>query len=416
MREDNSAYSATIWSIVERFSSQGIAFFISIVLARLLTPEDYGTIGLIAIFIAVSQVFLDAGFGNALIRKIELSDADLSTALYFNILVGLIIYSILWLSAPLIASFFEEKILINLIRIVGLSIPISSFGIVQQSILLHEFDIKRLAITTLSSQIPSGIFAVVLAYKGFGVYALAYQTVSASIIQTVSLWLLSEWRPRPLFDKDSFRYLFSFGSRMVSANLIGTVFDQIYSVLIGKYIGKADLGYFTKGQQLNSQMFSTVSGVMQRIALPILSKKQNDKDQLTIVFRDTTSILLCINAFIASYVSFSSDKIVILLWSEKWIQSSPILSILAFGSMWIPLSTLALSLLQAVNKPGLLLKLEFPKKFLYVILIALGFYWGLIGLCICIVCINITGTIINMCAIRGVVNYSFKNQLKDIVK
>lgn len=416
MEPSNSSKTAIIWSLVEKIISQLVGFIISIVLARLLTPEDFGIVGITIIFITISNVFIEAGIGNALIRKIDRTEEDLSTALYFNVAMSIVLYTLLWVISPLIAYYFEENIIINLLRISGLNLIFGSFCIVQQSILTSQLEIKKQTIITLHSQIPAGILAIVLAFKGFGVYSLILQTVISTAIKSILYWTITRWRPKSICSLESLKYLWSFGSKMTGANLIGTVFDQIYSVLIGKYIGKSELGYFAKGQQLVNQIYSILNGMVLKIALPLLSKYQGDKCKLCEEYREIVRLLAFFGAFISSLLLSCSDQIVTLLWTSKWMDSSIIMKIIAVGMIFLPIGSLSLVLLQVVNRTDLLFKIELPKKAIYICVIFMGFRYGTVGLAVSVLIINMIGAIINTYATKKIIKYNYLEQLVDIGK
>lgn len=415
MARTHTPLKATLWSFVERFSQQGIAFVLGIILARLLSPYDYGLVGLISIFLVLSNVFIDSGFGNGLIRKPERTENDLSTAFYFNILVGVSAYFVLWVCSPVIAWYFDEPILIALVRICGLNVILNSLCIVQTVILTINLNIRLQTIISICSQIPAGIFAIYLAYNGYGVYALALQTVTASAIKVVLLWGSAKWRPRDSFSKNSFTYLWGFGSKLLGATLIGTFFDQVYSILIGKYIGKNELGYYTKSSNLKDNVTGITSGIITKVSLPILTKYQKDRDILCEKFREMMKLLVMMIAPISAVLCFSSEDIIIFLWSEKWLPSAFLFQLLIISSMFVPIGQLSLILLQVVGRTGLILKLELPKKSIYCILIAVGFLKGVVGLCIALIGINIVGALINMFATKKILNYSYVAQLSDII-
>lgn len=415
-KKKQTAAAATVWSFLERISTQVVGFVIGIVLARLLTPYDYGVVGLITIFIALSNVFIDSGFANGLIRKTDRTEKDLSTAFYFNVIVGLLAYGILFLCSPLIAGYFDEPLLVPLVKIAGLNVLLNSLCIVQTALLTANLNIRLQTIINVCAQLPAGIIAIVLAYCGLGVYALALQTVISTGLKVVMLWYFAKWRPKERFDKASFKYLWGFGSRLLGANLIGTFFNQIYSVLIGKYIGKDELGYFSKSSHLNSNVDSVSTGVIQKVALPVLAKYQENVDDLCKKFREIMRLLVMIEAPLSAFFCFSANDIVILLWTEKWIQSAVLFQLLIVGTMFNPIGQLSLSLMQVVGRTGLILKLEFPKKMVYCIYIAIGFMYGVVGLVIAHVFINLTGALINMWATKKILPYGYITQLIDLGK
>lgn len=411
-----SPMSAAIWSMFERLSTQIVSFVMGMVLARLLSPADYGTIGLITIFISLSEVFVDCGFANALIRKIDREQNDLSTAFVFNIGIGIVAYTILCLISPFVASFFEEPILIPLLKIVGLNVVINSLSVVQIAILTSNLEIRKQTFINLCGQIPAGLLAIFLAYRGMGVYAIAVQSVSAAFIKMMILWIVAKWRPVLMFSKQSFRYLWGFGSKLLAANLIGTLFNEIYSVLIGKYVGKTDLGYYSKASQLNVQVNSISVGIIQKISLPVLSKYQNDKMLLCDHFREIMRLLVLLISPISAFLCFASKDIISIIWTDKWLFSAELFSLVVMGSIWRPISSLSLSLMQVVGKTGLILKLELPKKSIYCVLIAIGFAFGIKGLVISQIFINIVAALINMFPTKKILGYSYVNQLVDVLK
>lgn len=406
--------SAAIWSFLEKLSSQAVSFVIGIVLARLLTPYVYGVVGITAIFIAISNVFIDAGFANALIQNQHRTEKDLSTAFYFNVVVGLVCYAILWVATPFISSWFNEPLLIPLLKIVGLNVVLNSLCIVQTALLTAKLNIRLQTLINLSAQIPAGIIAIVLAYRGMGVYALALQNVISSLIRVVLLWFFAKWIPKEKFCKDSFKILWEFGSKLLGANLIGTIFSQIYSVIIGKFIGKKELGYFSKASGLCSNVDGVTSGIVQRVALPVLAKYQDDEVLLTERFREIMRLLVMLIAPLTSFLCFASDDIIVLLWTEKWLYCSLLFKILIVGIMLGPVGQMSLSLMQALGRTGMVLKLELPKKVIYCIYLVIGFQYGVLGLAIAQVFINITGSLINVWATRKLLPYSYLKQLKDI--
>lgn len=342
--------SAAIWSFLEKLSSQAVSFIIGIILARLLTPYDYGVVGLTAIFIAISNVFIEAGFANALIQNQHRTEKDLSTAFYFNVVVGLVCYIVLWVATPSIANWFNEPLLIPLLKIVGLNVVLNSLCIVQTALLTAKLNIRLQTIINLSAQVPAGILAMIMAYKCMGVYALAMQTVLSSLIKVVLLWIFAKWIPKEKFNKNSFISLWKFGSRLLGANLIGTAFNQIYSIIIGKFIGKKELGYFSKANGLCSNVDGVTTGIVQRVALPVLAKYQEDERQLTEKFREIMRLLVMLIAPMTSFLCFASDDIIVLLWTEKWLDCSLLFKILIVGIMFGPIGQMSLSLMQALGK------------------------------------------------------------------
>lgn len=406
--------SAAIWSFAERISSQIVSFVIGIILARLLSPYDYGVVGLTVIFIAISNVFIDSGFANALIRNQHRTEKDLSTAFIFNVGVGILCYVLLWLATPFIAKWFKEPLLLPLLKIVGLNVVLNSLCIVQTAILTAKLNIRIQTIINLTAQIPAGVFAIYLAYKGYGVYTLAFQSIISSFIRVALLWIFTKWYPKERFDLAALKKLWGFGSKLLGANLIGTTFNQIYSVIIGKYIGKNELGYFSKANSLCLNVDGVTSGIVQKVALPVLARYQEDEMMLTVKFREIMRLLVMFIAPLTSVLCFASDDIIVLLWTEKWLYCSLLFKILIVGIMLNPVGQMSLSLMQTVGRTDMVLKLEFPKKFVYCIYLLVGFHYGVVGLAVAQVFINATGGLINIWATRKLLPYSYVKQMTDI--
>jgi len=407
--------SATIWSVLDRVWAQAVAFVIGIVLARLLTPEDYGLVGISMVFIAFSNVFIEAGFSNALIRKLDRTNTDYSTAFHFNAVMGVLMYIVLYCGAPWIADYFEDNQLIPLTRLVSLTVIFNSLCIVQNAILTAEFRMRQQAIINISAQIPSGLLAVFLAYRGFGIYALAIQNVLSSFIRTVLFWIVAKWKPTMEFSTESMKYLWGFGSKLIGANFLGTVFNELYTILIGKFISKSDLGFYSKGRSLSTQPESICNGVILKVAVPLLANAQSDKELLKDKYRELTQLVTCVMTLISGVLIVIAKPLIILLWGCAWEGSVIVFQLLLLASVIGYIQSLTLVFLQIVNQTGYLLKLEFLKKTVYLLVIFLLLYYGLIGLLIAYVLNSIWGTIVNMSAPHKYLGYSYWAQVKDII-
>lgn len=407
--------SATIWSVLDRVWSQIVGFFIGIILARLLTPEDYGLVGISMVFIAFSNVFIEAGFSNALIRKLDRTDTDYSTAFHFNAVMGVVMYAVLYLGAPWIADYFDDKQLIPLTRLVSITVVLNSLCIVQNAILTAEFRMREQAIINIASQIPSGLLAVYLAYIGWGIYALAVNTLLSSFIRTAMFWIVTKWWPSLEFSVESMRYLWGFGSKLIGANFLGTVFNEIYTILIGKYVNKTDLGLYSKGRSLSTQPETICNGVIQKVALPLLANAQNDVNLLREKYRELTKMVTCVMTLISGILIVIAHPLIILLWGKAWEGSVIAFQLLLLASVVGYVQSLTLVLLQIVNKTGYTLKLEFLKKPVYLIVIFLSIQYGLIGLLIAYVINSLWGTIVNMSAPYKYISYSYFEQFKDVL-
>lgn len=404
----------SLWSLIDNACSQGFAFLIGIVLARLLSPTDYGTVGVLAIFLAIANVFVDCGFGNALIRKKDRTQEDLSTAFYFNIVVGIAVYLILFAIAPIVAWFFNMPILVSLLRVLGFCVVFNSLSIVQNSLLTAQIKIKKQAIINVCTQIPMGVVGIALAYKGFGVWTLVVQQVGSSLLKTLWLWVSSKWKPTLLFSLDSFHYLYNFGWKLLGTNLLGTFFNEIYGFFIGRFLGSRDLGLYSNSKQLSEYPRSLVNNIVNRVVLPVMVETQGDKNSVKITYSRLIQLLCYITFPLYGVLIINAEPIILELWTDKWKDSVVLFQIFCIGVAFGPISTLNFCLLQLLNRTDVMLKLEFVKKPICFALLLVSIPLGLKGIVLFATFYNIIGTIINMYPTYKYLRYSYKEQAWDI--
>lgn len=411
----NKSVKGTIWSFADNFMTIGCSFVIGVVLARLLSPSDYGTVGVLSIFLSLANVFVDCGFGTAIIRKKNRTQDDMSTAFYFNIAVGLFTYLILFLISPLVADFFRIPILKVLLRVLGLCVFFNSLSLVQVAQFTACFKIKTIATVNVCTQIPMGLVGIYFAYKGFGVWTLVIQQVGGSFLKTILLWRLSKWRPSTSFNMDSFKYLFNFGWKLLSANLLGTIFNEIYSFFIGRFIGTSQLGLYSKANNLASQPRQILVNVINRVVLPIMVETQGDTNKIRSVY----SRLIQMTCFVVFPVYFLlltiAKPLILLLWTAKWEGTIILFMICCAGFCWGPISNLNFSLLQLLNRTDLTLKLEFFKKPICLVMLLCGIPFGLMGVVVSASAYNIVAAIVNMYPTKRLLDYGYLLQFKDIL-
>ena len=405
----------TVWSTIERFSVQGISFIVMILMARVLTPDDYGLVGMLAVFIAISQSLVDSGFSQALIRKQDRTEVDNSTVFFFNIAVGILLYLILFFSAPLIARFYDQPILIPLTRVIGLSVFLNSLVVVQRALLTVEIDFKTQAKASLTAAIVSGVIGITMTYTGFGVWSIVGYQLSNLAINVIMLWLLSKWRPIKAFSKQSFRKLFGFGSKLALSGIIDTVYRNIYLLVIGKVFKTSDLGFYTRAQQFADFPSSNVSGIIQRVTFPVLCTIQNDDDRLRDVYRR----FLRLSAFIVFPLMIGlaavAKPLIILALKEQWAFSATLLSIICIAMMWYPIHAINLNLLQVKGRSDLFLKLEIIKKIIGVVILCAAVPFGLIAMCWGSVISSIVCLAINTHYTGLLIQVGFLTQMKDLI-
>lgn len=356
------ATKSVFWSAVERLSTQGVQFLLSIIIARLLLPTDYGLIAMLTIFLAIAQTFIDSGFANALIQRQQRTEADFATVFYFNIAISVIIYLLLYLAAPLIASFYEEPQLVAITRVVGLILIINSFGIVQQAQLTIALDFKRQAIASLAGVTAGGVLGVWMAYSGYGVWALVSQTLLSGLLRVAMLSLFSRWRPRASFSKESFRVLFSFGSKLLLSSLLHTLYTNLYTLIIGKRFPTSDLGYFNRAQTLAQFPSTNFTNIIVRAVYPIQTRLQNDDEQLYAVFLKYLRMSCYLIFPIMIAFCAVAEPLVELLLKEKWLPAVPLLQILCFAYMWDPVMKINHNMLNVKGRSDYFLYAELWKK------------------------------------------------------
>lgn len=406
--------NGTLWSSLERFSVQGIQFVVMIIMARILTPDDYGLVGMLTIFIAVSQSLIDSGFSQALIRKQDRTETDNSTVFYFNIAVGIVLYAILYICAPLIARFYQEPILTPLARVIGLGLVFNSLAVVQRALLTLTLDFKTQAKASLIGAIVSGLIGITMAYTGYGVWAIVTQQLVNFGIVTILLWLFSKWKPILAYSWASFRELFSFGSKLLASGLIETIYRNIYLIVIGKVFKAADLGYYTRAHQFSDFASSNITGIFQRVSYPVLCTIQNDDARLAVAYRR----ILCTSAFVIFPLLMGlaavARPLIITFLTEKWLFSATLLVPLCFSAMWYPIHAINLNLLQVKGRSDLFLRLEIVKKFVGVSILCATIPMGLLAMCWGALLSSIICLVINTYFTGKLIHLGFFKQMKDL--
>lgn len=407
---------SSLWSIADVTFRQGIGFVISVVLARLLTPSDYGTVGMMAIFIALANVFVDSGFSSGLIRKIDRTDDDLSTAFFFNIIVAIIAYSILFITSPLIASFFDIPELATYLKVLGVVLIFNSLNMVQSAILIYTMKIKQLTMINAISQLSTGFIAIILAYRGWGVWTLIGQQLLSAFFQACLLAFSTKWRPRCVFKRHSFHYLWRFGSKLLTANLIGTLFSQAYAFVIGKVLGKRELGLYSRSDQFAAQPSNIVNNIINKALVPSLATCQNDHNRLQRNYQKCTEIISFIIFPLMFTLGLVADPLFKVLFGSKWDDAIPLFQILCFGYSIDIFSSLSLSLIQVMGRTDYTLKLEFIKKPFYTVIIIVTIFYGLKAIVIGKAFYCFIAALINLSVVRILLTYSYWQQIIDIFK
>ena len=370
-----------VWSSFERFSTAGVNFVIGLIIARLLSPKEYGIIAMLAIFMAISQSIIDSGFSNALVRKLDRSESDYSTSFYFNVVIGFLMYGVLYFSAPFIAQFYNTPELENVTKVVGITLVFGSFAIVQQAILTVRIDFKTQMKISLVSAILSGFIGIIMAFNNYGVWALVGQMVSVAFFRTVLLWVIVKWIPKSGFSKQSFNNLFGYGSKLLLAGILETIYRNLYTIIIGKFFQSSALGLYSRGEQIASYPSSNITGVIQRVTFPILSQIQNDQMQLKKAFTQIIRTTCFIVFPLMMFLIIVAKPLVLIILTEKWVGCVEIIQILSISFMWYPVHILNLNVLQIAGRSDLFLKIEFIKKIIGLVLLFATIPFGIILMC-----------------------------------
>ena len=404
----------TFWSSIERFSAQGVGFLVMVIMARILTPSDYGLVGELTVFIAISQALVDSGFSQALIRKQDRTETDNSTVFYFNIVVGLVLYLILYACAPLIAKFYGEPILTPMTRLISLSILINSLVVVQRAILTINIDFKTQAKASFTASVLAGIGGIWLAYRGSGVWSIVWYQLMNLCFNAVLLWYFSQWRPRLLYSWKSFRELFGFGSKLAAASVLNSVYNNIYLLVIGKVFKTSDLGYYTRAHQFSDFPSSNLTGVLQRVIYPVLCSITDNKERLKQAYLRFLRIAAFVIFPLMMGLAAVAHPLIVLVLEEKWAFSAVLLQILCFSMMWYPIHAINLNLLQAEGRSDLFLKLEVWKKLLGLTILCITLPFGLVAMCWGMVLNSIIALIINTHYTGKLIGLGLFKQLKDV--
>ena len=403
------------WSIGQELSSKFISFFITIVLARLLSPAEFGLIALLTIFIAVGNSLVESGLTSSLIRTTVVEQKDCSTVFYFNILGSIVIYLILFLFAPFISQFYHQPVLTNVVRIYCLTLIINAFFGIQQTLLVKEMKFKTMTLIQLPSVIGGGILGIVLARSGFGVWSLVWMSLLNSFISTVLYWYFSKWRPIFLFDLESFKYHFNYGYKLTISGLIDKLYQNIYTIIIGKFYNTAQLGFYSRADSISQVPVGIISSAINKVTFPMFVEIAHDKEQLVIVYKKVMlQVLFWMTPSLVA-LSVIGEPLFRLMLTDKWLPAVPYFQILCISGILFPVHAYNLNILKIKGQSNLFLKLEIIKKLTCVIGIICVFPFGIYGLLYFQLFFNFFGLYINSIYTIKFINYPFIRQFKDIL-
>lgn len=410
-----SIFSNFIWKFAERCGSQAISFIVSIILARLLMPSDYGKVALVMVFLTILQVFADSGFGVALIQKKNADDIDFSSVFYANVAVGTLLYVIMWLAAPTIASFYGMQDFVALIRVMSLSLLINSLRNVQQAYVSKHMMFKRFFYATLGGSMASAVVGIGIAYLGFGVWALVAQQLTNNTIGTAILWFTVDWRPKIVCSLDRLKGLFSFGWKMLSSALLDTSYQQLWQLIIGKLYSPSDLAFFNQGQKFPNLIVNNINASIDSILLPTMASEQDHRERVRDMTRRAMKTSIFIMAPIMMVLAFSATNVVTLVLTEKWLPCVPFLCIFCMDYMFWPVHTANLSAINALGRSDIFLKLEIIKKVVGFSVLFFTMQHGIMAMAYGMLLTGVLSQIINSWPNRKLLGYGYLYQLRDLI-
>lgn len=411
----SKATHGVVWSAIERYSLQGVQFILTLVMARLLTPHDYGLIGMLAIFMGVSQVFIDGGFSNALIRSKKRTEEDYCTVFYINLVISIIIYCILFVSAPLIEDYFHQPLLKEITRIYSLNLILNSLVAVNKVQLTVNVDFKTLSKISLTAALISGIIGIIFAYLGIGVWALVVQMLLNAVFNVVLSIYYVRWFPREKFSMESFHCLFGYGSKLLLASLLHSVYVNLYNLVIGKRYSSADLGLYTRAQQFAYFAGSNVSDVLQRVSFPILSELQDDDNRLISAYRKYIGLATWALFPVLLGLCGMAKPLITAILTEKWLECVPYMQILCFSLLCDSMNRVNLNLLYVKGRSDWVLRLEIVKKVIAMILLFTAMFYGIKAICFSKVLYSIISLYLNTYYTNKLFNYGFIQQIKEVL-
>ena len=404
-----------LWRFAERCGAQLVTFIVSIVLARILAPEDYGQIALITVFTTIMQVFVDSGLGTALIQKKDADDLDFSSVFYFNFAVCLVLYGVMFVAAPFIAAFYDDATLTPLVRVISLTIVISGVKGIQQSYVSRNMLFKRFFFATLGGTIFSAFLGIGFAYAGFGVWAIVVQQLSNTTIDTLILWLTVKWRPKKMFSWQRLKGLLTFGWKLLASSLLNTVYNNLRSLIIGKLYSSADLAYYNQADKFPNVIVSNINSSIDSVLLPTMASAQDDHVRVKAMTRRAIKTSTYIMAPLMMGLAFCAEPVVRLVLTDKWLPCVPFLRIFCITYMFYPIHTANLNAINAMGRSDLFLRLEIIKKIMGMTILISTMWFGVMAMAYSLLLSGVLSQIINSWPNWKLLDSSYLEQMKDLM-
>jgi len=408
------AISGATWSLTGRILQQGSQFVFGIILARLLLPAEYGLVSMAMVFVIVLQVFIDSGFSAAIIQRKNLTNTDLSTVFYINLILSTLAYIILFFSAGEIAEFYNEPQLLKIVRVLSLLVFLFALSIVQNSLLTRDVNFKLRTRIEFTSQVLSSIIAIFLAYKGYGVWALIWKTLFNQIFINIQLWFQNNWFPSLEFSKSSFKELFSFSSKLLLSGLLDTIYRQLYRLVVGKFYPAAELGFYTRAEQFKNLPSQTISGALMSFLLPVFSKMQDEPERLKKAALKVIKIVMFFNINAMIVMGIIADPMIHVLLGDKWSGAIPYLQLIVLVGVFFPMHAINVQILAALGRSDLFLRIEVLKKMIGIPPILLAIFVGIEAMIIGMIATSLIALSINTYYTKKLINLGLLEQLKSL--
>ena len=413
MQPENNTFKNFIWRFAERCGAQAVTFIVSIVLARILVPAEYGTVALVTVFTTILQVFVDSGLGTALIQKKEADDLDFSSVFYFNFAVCLILYAAMFLAAPYIAIFYNDLSLTKVVRVISLTIVISGVKGIQQAYVSRKMLFKKFFFSTIGGTIFSAFIGISLAYTGFGVWALVAQQLSNTAIDTMILWLTVKWRPKRSFSWKRLKSLLSFGWKLLVSSLLDTCYNNLRNLIIGKMYSASELAFYNQGDKFPKVIVSNINTSIDSVLLPTMSNVQDEKERVKQMTRRAINTRTYAMAPLMMGLAFCAEPIVTLVLTDKWLPCVPFLRIFCITYMFWPVHTANLNAIKALGRSDWFLKLEIIKKIVGMIILLSTMWFGVMAMAYSMLLSSLLSQIINSWPNRKLLGYGYMEQVRD---
>lgn len=409
------ALSGVFWSSMQQFSTQGITFVVSIILARLLSPSEFGLIGMISVLVSIGTVLMEGGLGQSLIRTENPTDEDYTTVFYFNLAGSFIIYLIAFFISDFIAEFYRQPLLESVIKCYCLIFITNAFSSVQFTKLSKQMDFKKELTVVIPSLVVSSIVGITMAYLGYGIWSLIISALTQSVLASVQLWIRSDWKPTWNFNREKFKYHFNYGYKLTLSGVLDAIFVNSYAIIIGKYFAPSQVGFYNRADALKQLPVSNISAILNKVTFPLFAQIHNDNVRLKDVYKRIMQMVLFVVAPTLLLMSALAEPLFRMLFTEKWLPAVPYFQILCWNGILYPIHAYNLNILKIKGRTDLFFKLEIIKKLMIVVIILVTIKFGIQGLLYGSILSSVLAFFINTHYAGQFLNYTSINQLVDLL-